>query len=403
VAGAWTTSNRAGSARPTPWRAFPANPADWFSPEEIAKAKRYQRPIARVTAVDGALRLALILALVGLRAPTHVLDAIGLHGWMARLCGVGALVGAFSAVTLLPAAAWRQLVYDRRWGFSTQTGRGLVLDSLKELAVIAVLFTAIGLPTWAVVRATSRWALYAWVIFALLSVAIGVLYPVVVAPLFNRYTSMADGPLRAALLDVAGQVDADLSDVLVEDSSRRTTKGNAYVTGLGRTRRVVVYDTLVDHPPAELRTVVAHEIGHWKLRHVPKSVAATLVLSSVTFALLGIVLPSHPVLRFAHLHRLGDPEGFVLFLVGFPLAARATGLVQSWLSRSFEREADLFALRTTGDTTNFMAAMRSLHTGNLNDLAPSWWKRLNATHPPASERLAMGAAVAVSAGAAGSG
>jgi STE24 endopeptidase len=376
----------------TPWRAFPADPADWFSPEEIAKARQYQHPLDVVRAIDWGIRLVLALAVIGTGLPGRALDGIGIHAWWARLGVLCVLISAFATITLLPAGVWRVLSYDRRWGFSTQTPKGYVADELKGLAIVSALLYAFGLPAWAVVRATSLWWLYAWGIFAVVTTTLGLLYPVAIAPLFNKYTPLGEGPLRAALLDVARLVRADISDILVEDSSRRTTKGNAYVSGLGRTRRVVLYDTMVGKPPAELRTVVAHEIGHWKLRHLAKTIPASIGLSFVTFALLGVILPDHRVLRFAHVHRLGDPVAFSLVVVGFPLLGQLTGLVQGWLTRSFEREADLFALRSTGDAASFVAAMRDLYTANLSDLAPSWWKRLSSTHPSAAERLAMGAA-----------
>jgi STE24 endopeptidase len=366
-----------------------ADPAEWFSPDEIAKAKRYQRPIDIVTIVDQGLRLALGVVLVGTGVPGRVLDGLGRHGWIPRLVVLCLLVNVFAVATMLPAGVWRQLVYDRRWGFSTQTGRGLLLDEVKGLLLISALLTAFAIPTWAVVRSTSWWWLYGWAIFAVLSAGIGVLYPVLIAPMFNRYTPLTEGDLRTQLFDVAALVKADINEILVEDSSKRTTKGNAYVAGLGRTRRVVLYDTMVDLPPRELRTIVAHELGHWKLRHLAKTMPTVIGLSFATFALLGLVLPNHRVLRFAHIGRVGDPVGFLLFILAFPIASKVTGLIQLWMSRSFEREADLFALRSTGDLSSFQSAMRSLYTGNLNDLAPSVWKRLNASHPPAAERLTL--------------
>jgi STE24 endopeptidase len=385
-----TTVTDAG--RFTPWRAFPADPADWFSPEEIAKARAYQRPLRNVGLADRIVRLALGLTLLGTGVPVKILDGLGIGPWWLRLAVVCVLAPTFAAVTMLPAGLWRNVVYDRRWGFSNQTLRGFVVDEAKGLVLVAILLYTFALPTWAVVRATSWWWLYGWIIFAGVTTLLGVLYPVLIAPIFNKYAPLAEGELRTELIDVAVLVDADIADILVEDSSKRTTKSNAYVSGLGRTRRVVLYDTMVGEPPAQLRSVVAHEIGHWKLRHLAKTVPASIALAFVTFAVLGAVLSDHRVLRFAHLHALGDPVGVLLFVIGFPALSKATGLVQNWISRSFEREADLFALRATGDVDSFVGAMRSLHTANLMDLAPSWWKRMNATHPPAAERLAMGAA-----------
>jgi STE24 endopeptidase len=380
-------------ARPiSTWRAFSADPAEWFSAEEIAKAKAYQRPLRLTGIVDRTLRLTVALALIGTGVPGKLMDVLGARTWWLQLIVVCLMTTIFATVTMAPIGAWHNLVYDRRWGFSTQTRRGFLVDEVKGWVVVSVLLCAFAVPTWAVVRSTSLWWLYGWVIFAVATVVLGVVYPVVIAPVFNAYTPLPDGELRTELLRVARVVDADISDILVEDSSKRTTKGNAYVSGLGHTRRVVLYDTMVSQPPPELCSVIAHEIGHWKLRHLAKTVPTSIALSLVTFAVLGVVLTNARVLRFAHLHRLGDPVGILLFVIGYPAVSKATGLVQNWMSRSFERQADLFALRWTDDVTSFQGAMRSLHTGNLNDLAPSWWKRCNATHPPAAERMAMGRA-----------
>jgi STE24 endopeptidase len=381
-----------GAARFTPWRAFPADPADWFSADEITKARAYQRPLRTVGLVDRSARLAFGLALIGTGVPGRMLDGLGIGPWWLRLAAVCGLAPVFAAVTMLPAGLWRNLAYDRRWGFSNQTLGGFLADEAKGMVLVAVLLYAFALPTWAVVRATSWWWLYGWLIFAGVTTLLGLMYPVVIAPIFNKYTPLPEGQLRAELLDVAALVEADIADILVEDSSKRTTKSNAYVSGLGRTRRVVLYDTMVDEPPAQLRSVVAHELGHWKLRHLAKTVPATIALAFVTFAVVGAVLSNHRVLRFAHVQWLGDPVAVLLFVIAFPALSKATGLIQNWMSRSFEREADLFALRSTGDVDSFLRAMRSLHTANLMDLAPSRWKRLNATHPPAAERLAMGSA-----------
>jgi STE24 endopeptidase len=387
-----TARGQAGRSRISPWRAFPADPADWFSAEEIDKANAYQRPLRRVGAVDRTVRLALGLFLIGAGVPGALLGWLGVSGWWQQVALICVMAAAFGVVTMLPAGAWRQLVYDRRCGFSNQTFKGFLADEAKGFAVVSLLLCVFTIPTWAVVRSTSQWWVYGWMIFAAVALALGVLYPVLIAPIFNKFTPLADSELRSGLLDVARLVHADVSEILVEDSSKRTTKGNAYVSGLGRTRRVVLYDTMVDHPPAQLRSVVAHELGHWKLRHLTKTVPASIALAFVTFAVLGAVLSWSAVLQFAHVQTLGDPVGVLLFLVAFPAISKATGLAQHWMSRSFEREADLFALVSTGDTNGFLDAMRSLHTANLNDLAPTWWKRCNATHPPAAERLAMGRA-----------
>jgi STE24 endopeptidase len=378
--------------RISPWRAFKTDPGAWFDSEEIARAKRYVGPVNRAAEATSALQAVALVSAVALGVPGHVVRAVDAGPWPVQIVIVAALAAFALVVVESPSAAWRQLSYDRRWELSNQKARGFVLDQVKAVALFSVLLSVLGIPTWAVVRATSWWWLYGWLIFAAFTAGLGLLLPGVILPLFNKFVPLEDTGLRDELLDIARQVGADVGDVLVEDTSKRDRRTNAYVAGLGRTRRMVLCDTIVTEPTSHLRSVTAHELGHWKLRHTAKSLPIGVGLAFVAFVVLGAVLPMHAVLRFSHARRLGDPVMFLPFLIVFATAQSATGLVTSWLSRSFERQADLFALEVTSDVPSFLGAIRTLYTGNLADLSPSWWKRLRASHPRGAERLAMGAA-----------
>ena len=376
----------------SPWRAFPADPADWFEPEEVAKAKAYARPLRWVNGISRLLSTAALAAVVGLHVVPELLDARGWDNWIVRLIVAVAVVQFVGMAVDIPFSAWRSLSYDRKWGFSTQKLGGFVSDQLKAAPLGLVITTLLFLPLWAIVRATDLWWVYGWLLFGGFTVLFNVLFPVLIAPIFNKYTPLEDQELREQLLGVARRVEADISEYLVEDASRRDTRQNAYVVGLGKTRRVVIYDTMLDWPPEQITSVVAHEIGHWKLRHLRKLIPTAVVLALANFVVLKLVLEWDRALEFAGVSSLGDPAVLPLFLLVFPLASSVTRLGLSWLSRVQERQADLFALETTNAPETFVGMMRRLHTDNLADLAPSRWKRISHTHPPAAERMAMGTA-----------
>jgi STE24 endopeptidase len=240
-----------------------------------------------------------------------------------------------------------------------------------------------------VIRHTDLWWLFGWLVVSAISIGLGALAPVLIDPIFNKFKRIDDDDLHADLVGLARQVGSDIAEVQVSDASRRTRKHNAYVTGLGKTRKLVLFDTLLSEPRAHVRSVAAHEIGHWTLRHIRRSIPLGLALLFVNFVVVRLVLGWDAALRFAGVASLKDPAAIPLFLLVFPLPGIATGLLQSWFVRAGEREADLFALEATQDADAASEMERNLHVQNLADLAPSRWKRLKADHPPAAERLAM--------------
>jgi Zn-dependent protease with chaperone function len=370
------------------WKAFPADPAAYFSAEEIAKAKEYVTPLRRVGLVQRIVTYAVEVAIVGFKIGPKVLRHFH-HGWVPAVAVMVVLTTVIAVITGVGFDAWRELGYDKRWGFSKQTGRQFASDQLKGLLVGIVVSLLLFEVLWAVIRNTDLWWVWGWVAVGLLSLVFGILAPVLILPLFNKYTRLDNEELHTELVDLAQGVGADLSEVQVSDASKRDTRDNAFVTGMGATRRLVIFDTMLQRPREQLRSVAAHEIGHWKLRHVVRQVPLVAGLLFINFAVLKLALSWHWLLHFAGVSSVRDPAAIPLFNLVFPLPALLTGLASSWYSRGCERQADLFALEATDDAPAASAVERALHVDNLADLAPSLWRRLNASHPPPAERLAM--------------
>jgi STE24 endopeptidase len=346
-----------------------------FSQEEIQRAARYHRPRYTLLFVRMALTVCVVLALRF--AVGRDLDGAG---WAGSAALWAVLVVVALDVVGLPLDVWHGYLRERAWGFSTQTLRGWLGDHVKGLAVSVVLAAGAWTAVVALGRAWPSW----WVVAAAAGAALVVLFllflaPVVLEPIFNTFRPLDDAGLVQRLTALADGVGAPVETVLVADASRRTNKVNAYVSGLGASRRVVVWDTLLEAADADgVELVVAHELGHRKLRHVAKLTVTAMIAAVAVVVVLRLVLPT--------------PRGRDLPLALLVVLASEALLMPplSALSRRFERQADLFALRATGELTTFERVMTTLARRNLGDLAPPRWAYLLMfSHPTAPERLAL--------------
>jgi STE24 endopeptidase len=322
----------------------------------------------------------------------RLLDALDVRGWALQVIVVAI---AFTAVDLVFNPwfdGYRTLVWDRRWELSTQSFGGFLGDQVKGVVLGVVLNVLLVVPLWAVIRWTDLWWLWGWVLFSGFTVLLGLLYPIVIAPIFNRFTPLEDGELRTRIMAVAARTGLPITEVLVADASKRSRAGNAYVAGLGKTRRVVVFDTILGWDPEHVEQVVAHELGHWRHAHLRRKLPVLIGTQLVMFLATWAVLRWDWLLEAGGVRSVRDPGALPIFLAVFPLGFVVVGGVTSWLSRVDERQADLYALEVLDDPGAFSGLFRQLAETNKADVDPGVVKRLLASHPPIPERLAMAAA-----------
>ena len=359
--------------------------SDEFSADERARARAYHRPLYLALLVDVALAAGLLAALAWSSLGTWLFAPLESQSPVAAAAAYAALVTVFSNLLRTPLAFWRGWWRERKWGFSTQGEAGWFGDRAKGLAVAVVL----GAGAWAAAVALARalpgwWAVPAAVALALAVLLLSFVAPVILEPLFNRFRPLEDDALVANLRELSRSAGVPVREVLVADASRRTTKVNAYVSGIGRTRRVVVFDTLLQAAdPAEVEVVVAHELGHRRDGHVAKLTLLSMAGAALAVAVLWAVLGT----------RMADPRTLpeaLLLLLALELAALAPG---AWLSRRFERAADRCSLELTQQPAAFARAHLELARRNLSDLEPPRLVYLLLfSHPTAPERLAFGRA-----------
>jgi STE24 endopeptidase len=351
----------------------------FFTAEEVARARSYHRPLYWAGIADVAIEASVLATLVWTGAGA-ALDP-GSLPWWGQAPAYAAIVVVAAAAVRAPLGLWSGLSRERRWGFSTQQLPSWAADRAKGIGVEIVLTAVALLGLVGLARALPGW----WVApaaaaFALATLLLSFVAPVVLEPLFNRYSPLQNATLAAELHRLAQVAGVPIRDVLVQDTSRRTRKANAYVSGLGRTRRVVVSDTLLEQATqAEVRLVVAHELGHRRERHVllgtVLAMAGAVIATVVVWALLGT--------------RVGDPHQVPLeLLIGLGLALTSLPALTA-VSRRWERTADRYSLELTGDRAAYASVFRRLAQTNLTDLdPPRLLYLLLFTHPTPPERLA---------------
>ncbi|MEV4766138.1 M48 family metallopeptidase [Micromonospora chokoriensis] len=392
-----------------PWHRPPAPRADQLAAlrdlpaEQVAKGREFRAALrpGSYTALAVGLLVALALGLtpLGSRLVELVGRPFGGH-WAAQAVLGGLAVVLVADLVTLPFAAWRQSVLTR-YGLSTNGWSGWAVDLLKSYAVSAVIGAVALFGFYAVIRLAPRW----WWAFgaggaAVLVVLLSFVLPVLVEPVFNRFTPMEQGPLRTELMSMAARDGVPVRDVLVADASRRTKAVNAYVSGLGPTRRVVVYDTLLtEATPAEVTAVVAHELGHAKDSDVAVGTLTGALGAAAAVVALYLLGSWGPLLRLAGVDSVAQPRAFPLLLALVTVAGLVAAPVQALMSRRVEARADAHALALTGDPEAFESMQRRLGSVNLGDPDPPRWECLySASHPSTVERMAAARAYAREAG-----
>ena len=360
----------------------PVDAEGYFSEEEIDRARRYQRPRRAL----GLLALGVeggALALVTMRPPRALQKAESRPIAGAAAVGAGLSAGLTALGLPLNAVNHRRAVDA---GISVQSWGGWLGDVGKATAIETGMAAAGSAGAMLVIRRypDSWWAPVSASAMALSALLVA-LQPVLLDPVFNKFTPLEKGELRSEVLELAGRAGVDVGEVYRVDASRRTTAANAYVNGLGRTKRVVLFDTLLrDFPPAEVSSVVAHELSHVKHRDVPRFLAW-----------MGIAAPAaaHLVQRLAE-RLAGDTRNGPAMLPALALSAGMVsffgGVAGTALSRRVEVRADVFSLDLAGDPDAFISLERRLAIKALADpKPPALLQKLFGTHPPTVDRIGL--------------
>ena len=364
-----------------------------FTPEEIARGQSYMGGRYLLFGIRSAVQLAFFLVLILTPASRTLRDLseawAGHRPWLALTLYAACLLLLYRLL-LLPLELYGGYYREHMYGLSTQGlggwfkdwGKGLLLQVILLLPTVNLLYLFIR-------RDPLRWFLPAGGVLTVLILVLAFAAPVLIDPLFHTFTPLKDADLKGRVIRLAERAGVAVEQVLEADASRRTVKANAYVTGFGRTKRIVLYDTLLTRASAdEVEVVLAHEMGHRMYQHIWKGVGLSVVALFVGLGITALVLRwgsargliTHPA----------DPAGLPLLILTLLLLSLVTLPLQNVVSRHFERQADRAALELTGNRQAHIKVEVDLARSNLADITPPRWAVLLLyTHPPVLERIAI--------------
>jgi STE24 endopeptidase len=382
-----------------PARLAEAGRALGIGPDEMAKAVDYSGDRHRLGLVTGWAEVLVGLAFLaaeGLGAiEAAARGASGAFGLDTIAAGLAffAILGLLTSLLDLPFDLYATFRIEEKHGFNRQTLRGFFLDRAKGTAIAVVLGgPVLAAVLWLIERMGPTWWLWAWGVTTAFSLFAAWIYPTVLAPLFNKFTPLPEGELKDAILDLARRTGFKAGGISVMDASRRTAHGNAYFTGVFGHKRIVLFDTLLEAMgPREVVAVLAHELGHFKLRHVRWGLLRGVATSGLVFYLLSLCLPLDAFYAAFAVERTSY-AALAVFGLWFGLGGFLLQPLENALSRRHEFAADAYALRSGVAAAELGAALRKLSEKSRHlPVTHPLYSRVYHSHPPLLERLrAMG-------------
>ena len=372
--------------------AVPLAFADKITLEEHQKAADYTLAKGGLGRIDLLLGLAILLVWT-LGGGLEWLDQQWRSlGWSELYTGTAVIISLMLIGSLLdmPLSLYRTFVLEERFGFNKMTLSTFLVDLVKG----AGLSFLIGIPVvmlilWLMASAGELWWLYAWAALTAFSLLMTWAYPKFIAPLFNKFSPLEDGEVAERLNALLARTGFNSKGVYIMDGSRRSAHGNAYFTGFGKNKRIVFFDTLLKHlTPAQVEAVLAHELGHFKRKHIVKGMALSMVMTLTGFSVLAWLMGQAWFYTALGISQASTYMALLLFVLVSPAFTFFIGPMMAWWSRKHEFEADEFAAQQSS-STELIAALVGLYKENANTLTPDpLYSAFYDSHPPAAIRIA---------------
>jgi STE24 endopeptidase len=363
----------------------------FYDPERYRRSQTYLKVNTRFSGFVSVVDL-LILLLVWFGGGFALWDGwVGDHQWGAVTGGlvfIGGLLLAKSIVDL-PFDVYRTFVIEARFGFNRTSMATFIKDRVKSLVLILILGTPVlGAVLWFFAQAGGHAWWLCWLAVSCFTLVVQFVAPTWIMPLFNRFEPLAEGQLKAAIFDYARRIGFPLAKVMVMDGSKRSAKANAFFTGFGRNKRIVLFDTLVEsYDTKELLAILAHEMGHFKLRHIHKMMAIGILQMGLMFFVLSRFIEAPGLFEAFWVTTPSVHAGLVFFSLLFTPLDTLLSLYGNHISRAHEYAADQFAIRSL-EAAPLATALKKLSVQNLSNLTPHpFFVFLHYSHPPILERL----------------
>lgn len=365
---------------------------DVYDAAAYKKSQDYTRVNTRFGFITSAFNLLLILVF-WFSGGFNLLDTLvrnwNMHPIWTGLMYIGVLM-LFRMLISLPFSIYATFVIEERFGFNKTTPATFIKDLIKGLFLSII----IGGPVLAGVLAFFQYAgslawLYCWMATTLITLFLQYIAPTWIMPLFNKFTPLEDGELKASILAYAQSVRYPLAGIFVMDGSRRSTKSNAFFTGFGKNKRIALFDTLIEkHPIAEMVAILAHEIGHYKKKHILRGVVISILHTGIMFFLLSLFIRHRGLFDAFYMDQTSIYAGMLFFGMLYSPIELILSIFMNIFSRRNEKQADHFAAETTKNPEAMIGALKKLSLHNLSNLRPHpFYTFLNYSHPPVLQRI----------------
>lgn len=356
------------------------------------KAADYTITKSQLHDIDSVVGMIFLLALTLGGGISLIFDFWGTFGWSELVTSLSAIASIVVLMSLveLPFSLYQTFVIEERFGFNKNT----LPQFFKDQAISMSLSIAIGMPIlalllWIMESIGGLWWLYAWAVIMSFSLLMSWLFPTVIAPLFNKFTPMEEGPLKQRIQGLLQRCGFNSQGIFIMDGSRRSGHGNAYFTGLGNNKRIVFFDTLVNSlEEEELEAVLAHELGHFKCKHVIKMLITSSIMTLMGFAVLGWLIHEDWFFLGLGVDTPSNAIALLLFVLVSPVFTSFMQPVSAYFQRKFEFEADDFATQHA-QGSKMISGLVKLYEENASTLTPDpLYSAFHYSHPPAAIRIA---------------
>jgi STE24 endopeptidase len=363
-----------------------------YDAEAYAKSQDYTRVNTRFGFVTTSFNLILLLVfwfVGGFNYLDNLVRTWNLHFIWTGLLYIGILI-LIKTILSLPFSIYATFVIEERFGFNKTTPKIFVLDLLKGLALSIIIGGPVTAGVLAIFKYLGPYAwLYCWGVVTLFSLFIQYIAPRWILPLFNKFEPLKDGELRESILKYVDSVKYPVKDITVMDGSKRSTKSNAFFTGFGKNKRIALFDTLINkHTIPEMVSVLAHEIGHFKKKHILINMCITILHMGIIFFLISIFLTQKGLFDAFYMEHMSIYTGLIFFGMLYSPVEMILSVFMQIISRKHEVQADRFAVETTNKSEAFISTLKKLSVHNLSNLRPHpFYAFLNYSHPPVLERI----------------
>jgi len=358
-----------------------------FNAEDYKKSQEYTKVNTRfgfITSIFGLTVMLVFWFSGGFNYLDNIVRTWNLNPIWNGLIYMGILIFLKSIISL-PFSTYSTFVIEERFGFNKTSPKTFITDILK----VIMLSILIGGPLLAGVLAFFNYAgnlawLYCWIVVTIFTIILQYIAPTWIMPLFNKFKPLEDGDLKTSILDYAKSVKYSLSGVFVMDGSKRSSKSNAFFTGFGKNKRIALFDTLIEkHTIPEMVSILAHEIGHYKKKHIIIGMALSILHSGIVFFLLSIFLSHQGLFQAFYMDQMSIYTGLIFFGMLYSPIELVLSIALNIFSRKNEYTADRFAVETTNNSEAFIEALKKLSLTNLSNLRPHpFYVYLNYSHPP---------------------